>query len=313
MMNESLYTHPESLWLVLGVPLWITIAGLLALTLALRGRMLAALADLLQQHARRGDRRLPDAPHLHWTPTIATPGQLLAVLLLAALVLIATLSRIAPMFTALLLAGPALTLIVWGLLLALEARYRSNLERALPAAVGRLAGLLRGGSSFTAALNRVIDDLPAGPLRAEWEFIAAALATPVGAAGIATSAQAVAALAEQTPSPRHGALLGHLEVALDQPHDVLTRRVQAAASALYAAEQRRSAAATELAQMRYSGIAIGLAGAGMSAFLWLTQPDRFAQAYGGPFGAVAAALLITALLAPIAGGMLLAQIDDIEY
>jgi len=123
----------------------------------------------------------------------------------------------------------------------------------------------------------------------------------------------VAALLAQTPSRRHAALLGHMEVALAQTHDVLIKRVQAAYTALHAAEQRRSQASTELSQMRYSGFAIGLAGTGMAAYLALTQWQRFTLAYQGPIGLVAGVIVGSVLIAPFIRGFLLSRADDLDY
>jgi hypothetical protein len=162
-------------------------------------------------------------------------------------------------------------------------------------------------------LERVIADMPTGPLRAEWSFILGRLGTPLANHSLATAGQVVAALAAQTPSARHATFLGHLEVALDQTHDVLTRRVMAAYSALQAAEQRRSQAATELAQMRYSGLAISLAGLGMAIYLVFTQQERFLAAYQGAPGLIAGAVVVSALIAPLIGGMLLARAEELDY
>lgn len=178
---------------------------------------------------------------LIWTPPIASEGRLLRICLLAALTLLLILSLLAPVFVALLLSGPATALVIWLLLWAEEQRYVAALDRALPAAVGRLAAQLRSGSGIQPALERyVVSDLADGPLKAEWQFIITHFGAPLGGA-LATPQQVVAALVAQ-PSRRHAALLGHMEVALTQTHDVLVKRLQAAYAALLAAEQRRSQA-----------------------------------------------------------------------
>jgi hypothetical protein len=94
---------------------------------------------------------------------------------------------------------------------------------------------------------------------------------------------------------------------------VLIKRVQAAYTALHAAEQRRSQASTELSQMRYSGIAIGLAGIGMAAYLALTQWKRFTLAYQGPLGLVVGIVVGAVLIAPFIGGFLLSRADELDY
>jgi hypothetical protein len=89
--------------------------------------------------------------------------------------------------------------------------------------------------------------------------------------------------------------------------------VQAAYTALHAAEQRRSQASTELSQMRYSGMAIGGAGLFMASYLALTQWERFVAAYTGPLGIVAGPIVGLVLLAPFVGGFLLSRADDLDY
>lgn len=310
-MNESPLTHPESAWIALSTPLWLTIAAVLGLTLLMRGRIRAALRAYLATHAGRG--RSATEPALLWMPPITSEDRLLAFCLLAALLVLIVLSRVAPLFAALILAGPATALLLWLLLWGAEQTYKTALDRALPAAVGRLGAQLRAGSGIQPALQKVVVDMPAGPLKAEWSFLIERLGIPLAAGSLATPQQVVAALAAQTPSLRHASFLGHMEVALGQTHDVLVRRVQAAYVALHAAEQRRSQASTELAQMRYSGVAIGLAGVGMAAYLALTQWDRFTLAYSGPIGLIVGVIVGGVLLAPFIGGFLLARAEDLDY
>jgi hypothetical protein len=58
---------------------------------------------------------------------------------------------------------------------------------------------------------------------------------------------------------------------------------------------------------------IGFLVAGMAIYMALSQPDRFWAAYSGPLGIVAAPLLIAALVAPFAAGILLARVEDVDY
>jgi hypothetical protein len=155
--------------------------------------------------------------------------------------------------------------------------------------------------------------MPDGPLKSEWEFFESRLGTPLGSGSLATPQVIAAALLAQTPSPRHATLLGHIEVALHQPHDVLVQRVQAAYEALQHAEQRRSAANTELAQMRYSGIAISLAGLTMALYLLVTQHERFQVAYQGLLGTAVGVIVVAALLLPLVGGFFLSLAEDLDY
>jgi hypothetical protein len=123
----------------------------------------------------------------------------------------------------------------------------------------------------------------------------------------------VAALAAQTASHRHSTLLSHLSVAVGQPQDALARRCDAAYAALQASDRRRDEASTELAQMRYSGVAVGLAGLAMAAYLGATQWERVVAAYSTPLGAVVGSVVALALALPIVGGVLLARADDVDY
>jgi Flp pilus assembly protein TadB len=311
-LTDNPITHPETAWIANAVPLWFTVGTILLLTLLLRGRLRAALHTYLEQRAARDRMSLVETPLL-WVPPITGESTLLACCLIAVLAVLVVLSKIVPLFIAMILAGPATALLTWLLLWMQEQKYVNALDRALPAAIGRLGAQLRAGSGIQPALEKVVADMPAGPLKAEWTYIIAHFGTPLAGGLLATPQQVVAALAVQSPSRRHAALLGHLEVALGQTHDVLIRRVQAAYTALHAAEQRRSQASTELSQMRYSGIAIGCAGVFMALYLALTQWKRFTLAYQGPIGLIAGLIVGTVLLAPFIGGFLLSRADELDY
>ena len=305
-------THPETAWLALSVPLWLTMAAILLFSLLLRGKLRVLLHSYLERRAEKaGNHTLPIA--LLWTPPIGSESQLLAFCLVAVLAVLIVLANTVPIFISLILAGPATALLLWLQLWIKEQQYKSALDHALPAAVGRLGAQLSSGSGIQPAIEKVVADLPEGPLKAEWSYIISHFGAPLPGGTLATPQQVVAALTVQTPSPRHATFLGHMEVALGQTHDVLIRRVQAAYAALHTAEQRRSSAATELAQMRYSGIAISLAGTGMAAYLALTQWKRFALAYQGPIGLIAGLIVGGVLLAPFLGGILLSRTDDVDY
>ncbi len=311
-LTDNPITHPESAWIANAVPLWLAVGTILLSTLLLRGKLRAALLAYLARRAA-GSYTSPIDPQLLFTPPITSESKLLACCLIAVLVLLVVLSKIMALFIALLLAGPATALLTWLLLWMQEQQYVAKLDRALPAAVGRLGAQLRSGSGIQPALDKVMSDLPDGPLKAEWRYIIQRFGTPVNGGALATPQQVVAALAAQSPSSRHATFLGHMEVALGQTHDVLIRRVQAAYTALHAAEQRRSQASTELSQMRYSGIAIGLAGTGMAAYLALTQWKRFTLAYQGPLGLAVGVVMGAVLIAPFIGGFLLSRADDLDY
>jgi len=306
------WTYPFTAGLAQAVPMWLTAAAILALSLLLRSQLLAAMANLIERQAARSRLRPVDAILL-WTPPIVAPAHLLAATVGALLGLLVILNRVVPLYVALALSGPALALLLWMLLRIGEARYQRSLEAALPGAVSRLAAQLKGGAGFQPALARIVADLPAGPLRTEWSWLIAQIGAPLTTGLRATPALVVSALAAQTPSPRHRMLLGHLEVALGQTHDVQVARLIAAAEALYEADRQRSAALTELAQMRASGVLVGCVTCGLSLFLMATQAERVRAAYSGPLGIPMALLVGAAIAAPLIGGILLARIDDVDY
>ena len=311
-LTDSPFTHPETAWIATAVPLWLAMGTILLFALLLRGKLRVSLRLFLERRAARGCSSVIEAA-LIWTPPIISEQRLLMFCLVAVLTVLVILSKVTPLFVALLLSGPATALLIWLLLWMQEQRYVAALDRALPAAVGRLGAQLRSGSGIQPALEKVVVDMPESPLKAEWIYIIAHFGTPLDGGMLATPQQVIAALLAQTPSRRHAALLGHMEVALGQTHDVLIRRMQAAYTALHAAEQRRSQASTELSQMRYSGIAIGLAGISMAAYLALTQWKRFTLAYQGPLGLVVGMVVGAVLIAPFIGGFLLARAEDLDY
>lgn len=311
-------THPETAWLVFGVPVALTVAAMLVLVLVLRARLARALAHVAFARAARRRADLPAAlapdPALHWVPPCIAPGPFVAFVASIAIALTLGLSLAAPVYVALLLAAPLTAALVWALVLLAERRYAAAIDAQLTAATGRLGALLHSGNGFRQALDKLVATMEDGPLRVEWRFLLERQGVPlVAREGIATAQQVIAALGAQTPSRRHATLLNHLAVAVGQPQDVLKVRVSGAYHALQASDRRREEAVTELAQMRYSGIAIGLAGALMACYLAATQWERVVSAYSSPLGPLAAALVVSALALPLVGGYLLARADDLEY
>jgi hypothetical protein len=230
------------------------------------------------------------------------------------LLLAAALWLLGGAWLALLSAPVAFLLLLWLLGRAAEQRYRTQLDAQLGAVVARLSALLGSGQGFPPALDRVLADLdPRSPLAQEWRWIAAHVGVPLHNRSLATAARVVAALRAQTPSARHRALLDHLAIALDQTHDILQRRIAAAAQAIHAADRRASAAAAELAYMRYSGIAVGGAGCVMALYLAVTQWARVQVAYQGTLGLLIGGVVLLALLSPIVGGVLLSRTTDLDY
>lgn len=312
-------TGPETAWLINAVPVALTIAALLLIVFVLRERLKQAVvaATIRRSAHRRRDLPAPLIPDtaLLWTPPSLPPATMLGISAGASITLLLVLSiRWASVFIALVLAAPLTAGLVLILMRVFEARYAHRLDRDLTGAVARLSALLRSGNSFRPALVKLLADLPPGPLQSEWQFLIDRQGVPLaGSDGIATAQQVAAALAVQTPSRRHATFLNHLAVTVGQPQDVLVTRVSAAYEALQASDRRREEAVTELAQMRYSGIAVGLAGLVMALYLIWTQWERVVIAYRSPLGTVVGGLVGASLVLPVVGGMLLARADDIDY
>lgn len=306
-------THAGSAWLISATPSALVAAMLLLAFLLLRQRLARTLARFQSQFSqrRRSGTRLD--PALVWVPRLFEPGRALASSAGVMISVAAALSLVTPTFMALVLSAPLAVGMIWTLLNIAELRYVADIDRDLTAAVGRLSALLRSGNGFRSAMERVLADLPTGPLRDEWGYLLTRQGANLASGGIATPQQVVSALAEQTASARQATLLSHLSVAVGQPQDVLVRRCEAAYAAIQASERQREEAATELAQMRYSGMAVGLAGVAMATYLTLTQWERVVAAYSTPLGMVVGALVLAALIMPIIGGVLLARASDVDY
>lgn len=305
--------HPELAWLVNSAPLWLMLATMLFGTLLLRGQLVLALRDGLETRANR-QRPAHTEASLHWNPPTTTPTELLLVGIGSLLLLTVVTTLLVSVFAALVVAPLLMVIMIWGVLRLREGRYKKRLDDELPAAVGKLASSLRANEGLQNSIKRVVRDLPAtSPLRAEWTFLIEKQGSPLDAGGMAGIPQVVAALLVQTPSERHRTFLGHLESVLNQDQNIILARVNAAYFALNAAKQRESAAQTQLAQMFYSGLAIGGAGIFMALYLAFTQWSRFIAAYSGPLGLVAGVFVSVSLAAPVIGGFVLSQAEDIDY
>jgi Flp pilus assembly protein TadB len=316
-MNPISVTHPATAWLVTVLPAALSAAAFLIMG-GILWRPLRQLLAQIQQ--RKAQQRSAQPPHqqrpdlaLLYLPTGEHTTHLLSMSAGVGALTAASIGLFAPTWIALIAASAITLLIAWmGMQHALR-RATSTLDRDLTAAVGRLSALLRSGSGFRPALERVLADLPDGPLRDEWSFLLTRQGVPLQQGGIATPQHVVSALASQTTSSRHATLLNHLSVAVGQPQDVLARRCTAAYEALQASDRRRDEALTELAQMRYSGLAVGMAGIFMALYLVFTQWERMLIAYSSSLGVVIAVIVICALLLPIGGGLLLSQVHDMDY
>ncbi|MFQ3630800.1 type II secretion system F family protein [Roseiflexus sp.] len=305
-------THPETVWLAEATPLAATIAAILVVTLLMRSRLGAALDTYLAQRFTRPGADLLD-PALRWHPPVISASYLLAICVIAALVILIVMSRVGPLLVAIVLAGPATALLIWVLLWVEEQRYAVRLDEALPASVGRLEAQLRSGSGLQPAIEKVIADMPASPLKTEWSWLLERLGQPIAGGSLATATTVCAALRAQTPSRRHATFLGHLEIAIDQPHTSLVQRVRAAYESMQASDRRASLLATELAQMRNTGIALFLINVGITLYLFIVQHERFVTAYRNDAGVLVGTVLALVVGAPLIGGYLLGRTEDITY
>ncbi len=315
---DTTMTNPERAWLAVSFPLWIALLLLLGSLLLLRtpivrqiGRMLAGRAA--RQRASTGRATMTYDLALHLGADAVAPPLLLTIGVTVAIGGGGALSLVAPGFVPLLLALPlgytAMRLAVG----VAERRAIAALDRSLPAAVGRLGLLLQGGESYGVALERVTATLDDGPLRREWQFLVDGSRAQIAGGLLATPEEVARALSAQTASVRHHQFLEHLAVGLASGIEPTRARVLAAYAKLLESEARMSSARTELAQMRYSGYAIGGASAAMFLYLLLTQQERFWAAYSGPFGIIAAVPVALALAAPFVVGSLLSSVGDLEY
>lgn len=310
-------THPETAWLIYTVMPALAILSFMIITLLLRPRIAMLIVMARTRQAHQTLQHIPAAerpdPALLWAPETIPAAKLAGWGLGLAALIAGILVMLAPLGLALILGAPLAALAIWVISVDARNRYINALERDLTGAVGRLGALLRAGTGMRPALERICADIPAGPLREEWHFLLTRQGMPLSGGGIATPQQVVLALADQTPSQRHATFLNHLGASVGQPQEVLAKRCEAAYSALQLSERRRDEAQTELAQMRYSGIAIGLAGIFMATYLIWTQWDRFIFAYSSSLGAIVGTIVVIALALPIVGGTLLAQVEDSDY
>jgi hypothetical protein len=301
-------THPETAWLLRAAPALLAALITMTATFMFRQPLAQFLNRLHRSHLVAGF-----DPALTWRPQLLETRIALLLAGSAATLSSVVLGWIGSVWLA-LAAAPAVAALVVRLGFTFATyRYNQQLERELTPAIGRLSALLSGGLGLRTALERILADMPNGPLRNEWIWLIQQQGTPLADGSIATLRQVIAALAAQTSNPRHETLLNHLVVVADQPQDLQARRCAAAYAALQASERRREEALTELAQMRYSGLAVGGAGCLMAFYLITTQWERVWVAYSSPLGMFFAIIVALALLAPIIGGFWLSRVEDVDY
>jgi hypothetical protein len=313
-MLEVGVTNPQTAWIASGWPLFVTLAVLLLLGIVFRGRAHLLIEAWLYRRAVA--KRLRDVPPmLEFTPQIIRADVLVTVGLVLTTGITLVVGMLAPIGgLGVVIAVPITALLIWLIVVVAERRYVAGLNRTLTNAVGRLESQLRSGNSFQSGIRRVIQDMPAGsPLVQEWLFLERIPGTALGQGRAATLQEAARALQAQTPSLRHQSVLSNLAVALEQPQDVQIARLGAMAENLQTSERRASEIKGELAQIKYSGIVVGLVAIGITVYLSLVQLERFIIAYTTPWGIlIVAPIIILAISAPIIGGWMLSQVEDVE-
>lgn len=306
------YTHAETSWLVnLPVVAIVVVAILLisALAMTKSGRLAAYVLDWRRSSAAK---RRMITPDLVYYADDVHPGVLTAAawssMVIGAVIGSLSANAVISVASAALLTGVA----VIGVTYVSERRYVQRLDAMLTQAVGRLATQMRSGQGFTVAMELIIGDLEEGPLKREWSWIIRSIGAPT-LNGMATESAVCDALARQTTSQRHAAFLLHLASALQASHQERTRMIEAAYHGMVSAQQRMSMLNAELSQMRNSGIVLFLANAVILVYLGFVQTPRLITAYSSPYGIIVGPVLALVVLAPLIGGWLLSQYEDVLY
>lgn len=306
------YTHAETAWLVnLPVVAIVVVAILLisALAMTKSGRLAAYVLDWRRSAIAK---RRMITPELVYHADDVHPGVLTAAAW-SAMVIGAAIGSLSANAVVAVAAGVLLTgVVLIGVMYVSERRYVQRLDAMLTQAVGRLATQMRSGQGFTVAMELIISDLEESPLKREWSWLLRTIGAPTSS-GLATESAVCDALARQTPSQRHAAFLLHLASALQASHQERTRMIEAAYHGMVTAQQRMSLLNAELSQMRNSGVVLFLANAVILVYLGLVQTSRLITAYSSPYGAIVGTVLAIVVLAPLIGGWLLGQYDDVLY
>jgi hypothetical protein len=82
---------------------------------------------------------------------------------------------------------------------------------------------------------------------------------------------------------------------------------------MQASDRRASMLATELSQMRNTGIALFLINVGITLYLFVVQNERFLTAYRSEIGVIVGAVLALVVSLPLVGGYLLGRAEDVTY
>ncbi|MGB9754892.1 type II secretion system F family protein [Roseiflexus castenholzii] len=306
------YTHAETAW-VLSLPLLgVVMAGLL-LTAAIMTTRAGAIVALATGLRHRIQQRRVSVSGLIYIPETMPPALATVTVLVGIAV-----GAVIGVFSSNLVVSVA-TAIIGALILpsavswVAERRYRADIDRQLTPAVGRLATLMRTGIAFPQALGQVVDDMTPGALRQEWQWMTQTFGRPTDAGTPALPSVVCEALAEQTLSANHAAFLLHVGNALTATHPEQVSRIETAYRAMIDQQRRASRMAAELAQMRNTGVVLFLANMIISVYLFLVQRDRFLTAYTSEFGLLAAPIVVGAMLAPLIGGFLFSQADELVY
>lgn len=306
------YTHAETAWTV-NLPVVAVVAiGILVISALASTQYGRIVAQILDWRRMVGARRRVVEAELVYHPDDVNPATL-TMAAVSAMMLGAAVGALFANVVIAVAAAVALTgIVVIGVLFLSERRYVQRLEATLTQTVGRLATQMRSGQGFTVALDTIIVDLDEGPLKREWTWIIRTIGTPTSR-GLANESVVCDALARQTPSRQHAAFLLHLAAALQASHQERTRMIEAAYQGMVSAQQRTSMLKAELSQMRNSGVVLFLANAVILVYLGVVQTGRLITAYTSPYGVVVGPILALIVLAPLIGGWLLSQYDDVQY
>lgn len=304
-------TPSTALWVV-SVPLWLTVAATLTLSLLLRSHLHKLAASWLRTRSGKTPPNFVDAA-LYWHPPVITAQALVLWCIIVVQVLLIILSRFYSLPWAGLVASIMVAGGVWIGLRIGDMRYVKAVDARLSTAASAYASAIGSGLGTMQAIERVLHSMPPSPLATEWTWCLSNVGQPLYRGGAATPKDVFLAMQAQTPSQRHAMWLGHLATTAAQPLGVATSRMQAASHALFVSEQRRQAVQTDMAHMLYTGIALACTGIGMSLILCFLLWERVVEAYTSPLGMIAAVIVVASLALPLALGWRYSQVDDLEY
>ncbi len=191
-------------------------------------------------------------------------------------------------------------------------RYITKLDRQLTQAVGMLSAEVSQSKSLSLAIRDIAYRMES-PLRDEWLWMFERQSSRMSNQRSAPIRDTFLAMAHVTPSDRHRWFLLHMAAVFGLTQEAQAQRCRAAHDAMLTVAMQRDQIATELAQIRYSGIAVGAAGVFLTVYLAVTQWERFIRAYGSPIGIMAGVIIALAIVAPALAGFWLSRVEDLDY